>query len=41
MPAILNEGAYGAWLTAPLEKAREFMRAYPTQLLLANPVQKM
>jgi putative SOS response-associated peptidase YedK len=40
MPAILNEGAYGAWLTAPLEKAREFMRAYPTQLLLANPVQK-
>jgi putative SOS response-associated peptidase YedK len=40
MPAILNEGAYGAWLTAPLEKAREFMRAYPTNLLLANPVQK-
>jgi putative SOS response-associated peptidase YedK len=40
MPAILNEGAYGAWLSAPLEKAREFMRAYPTQLLLANPVQK-
>jgi putative SOS response-associated peptidase YedK len=40
MPAILNEGAYGAWLTAPLDKAREFMRAYPTHLLLANPVQK-
>jgi putative SOS response-associated peptidase YedK len=40
MPAILNEGAYGAWLSAPLEKAREFMRAYPAQLLLANPVQK-
>jgi putative SOS response-associated peptidase YedK len=40
MPAILNEGAYGAWLTAPLEKAREFMRAYPANLLLANPVQK-
>jgi putative SOS response-associated peptidase YedK len=40
MPAILNEGAYAAWLSAPLEKAREFMRAYPTQLLLANPVQK-
>lgn len=40
MPAILNEGAYSAWLNAPLEKAREFMRAYPTQLLLANPVQK-
>jgi putative SOS response-associated peptidase YedK len=40
MPAILNEGAYSAWLSAPLEKAREFMRAYPTNLLLANPVQK-
>jgi hypothetical protein len=36
----LNEGAYGAWLNAPLEKAREFMRAYPANLLLANPVQK-
>jgi hypothetical protein len=40
MPAILNEGAYGAWLVAPLDKAREFMRAYPAPLLLANPVQK-
>jgi putative SOS response-associated peptidase YedK len=40
MPAILNEGAYAAWLNAPLEKAREFMRAYPANLLLANPVQK-
>ena len=40
MPAILNEGAYGAWLNAPLDKAREFMRAYPANLLLANPVQK-
>lgn len=40
MPAILNEGAYAAWLSAPLDKAREFMRAYPAHLLLANPVQK-
>jgi putative SOS response-associated peptidase YedK len=40
MPAILNEGAYGAWLNAPLDKAREFMRAYPANLLLSNPVQK-
>jgi putative SOS response-associated peptidase YedK len=40
MPAILNEGAWNAWLTAPLDKAREFMRAYPANLLLANPVQK-
>ena len=40
MPAILNEGAYGAWLNAPIDKAREFKRAYPANLLLANPVQK-
>jgi putative SOS response-associated peptidase YedK len=40
MPAILNEGAYAAWLNAPIDKAREFMRAYPAHLLLANPVQK-
>ncbi|MBP8149611.1 MAG: SOS response-associated peptidase family protein [Limnohabitans sp.] len=40
MPAILNEGAWSAWLSAPLDKAREFMRAYPANLLLANPVQK-
>lgn len=40
MPAILNEGAYSAWLNAPIDKAREFMRAYPAHLLLANPVQK-
>ena len=40
MPAILNEGAYAAWLSAPVDKAREFMRAYPANLLLANPVQK-
>ncbi len=41
MPAILNEGAYSAWMTAPHpEKAREFMRAYSAALLTANPVQK-
>lgn len=40
MPAILNEGAYSAWLSAPVDKAREFMRAYSAALLLANPVQK-
>ena len=39
MPLILNEGAYGAWLRAPLEKAHEFMRAFPAQSLTANPVQ--
>jgi putative SOS response-associated peptidase YedK len=40
MPAVLSEGAYGAWLTARPEKAREFMRAYPANWLTANPVQK-
>ena len=41
MLAILNEGAYGAWLNAPHpEKAREFMRAYPAQGLTANPIEK-
>ncbi|MBS3912063.1 MAG: SOS response-associated peptidase [Hydrogenophaga sp.] len=40
MPAVLNEGAYGAWLTAHPQKAKEFMRAYPANWLTANPVQK-
>ena len=37
MPAILNEGAYDAWLNARVEKAREFMRQYPSNWLTANP----
>ena len=41
MLAILNEGAYGAWLSAAQpEKAREFMRAYPAEGLTANPIEK-
>lgn len=40
MPAILNEGAYDAWLTARPEKAKEFMRQYAANWLLANPVEK-
>jgi len=40
MPAVLNEGAYDAWLTAHPQKAREFLRAYPANWLTANPVQK-
>ena len=40
MLAILNEGAYNAWLAARPENAREFMRAYPANWLTANPVQK-
>ena len=39
MPAILGEGTYDAWLTTRQEKAREFMRAYPANWLLANPVE--
>ena len=40
MLAILNEGSYGAWLNATHpEKAREFMRAYPSEGLTANPVE--
>lgn len=40
MPAVLNEGSYGAWLGAHPEKARAFLRAYPAQSLTANPVEK-
>ena len=40
MPAILNEGAYDAWLTARPDKAKEFMRQYAAQSLLANPVEQ-
>lgn len=40
MPAILGEGSYDAWLKAPVDKAKEFMRAYSATLLTANPVQK-
>lgn len=40
MLAILNEGTYDAWLSARPEKAKEFMRAYPTNWLSANPVEK-
>lgn len=39
MPAILGDGTYDAWLTARQDKAREFMRAYPANWLLANPVE--
>ena len=39
MPVILNEGAYGAWLSVRLEKAKEFMRQYSASWLAANPVE--
>lgn len=40
MPAILNEGAYDAWLNAKVAKAKEFLRPYPAEKLRANPVEK-
>ena len=40
MLAILNEGAFDAWLTARPEKAREFLRACPANWLTANPIEK-
>ena len=40
MPAILNEGAYDAWLNAKVNKAKEFLRPYPAEKLRANPVEK-
>lgn len=39
MPVVLNEGAYGAWLTVRMEKAKEFMRPYSATWLTANPVE--
>ena len=39
MPAVLNEGAYDAWLNVRFEKAKEFMRQYPANWLAANPVE--
>lgn len=39
LPAILNEGAYDAWLMARPDKAKEFLRLYAAERLLANPVE--
>ena len=39
MLAVLNEGAYDAWLSVRVEKAKEFMRQYPANWLAANPVE--
>ncbi len=38
MLAVLNEGAYDAWLSVRVEKAKEFLRPYPANWLTANPV---
>jgi putative SOS response-associated peptidase YedK len=39
MPVLLNPGAYDAWLGVRFEKAKDFMRQYPANWLLANPVE--
>jgi putative SOS response-associated peptidase YedK len=39
MVVVLNEGAYDAWLSVRHEKAKEFMRAYPSNWLAANPAE--
>lgn len=39
MPVVLGEGVQAAWLSAPVAKAKEFLRAYPAQSLTANPVE--
>ncbi|MDB5850706.1 MAG: hypothetical protein JWP29_4458 [Rhodoferax sp.] len=39
MPVVLGEGAFDAWLSVRIEKAREFMRQYPANWLAANPVE--
>ena len=40
MPVILNEGSFDAWLQAPTDKAKEFLRPYAAEKLTANPVEK-
>ena len=40
MLAILGDGARDAWLTAHPDKARELLRPFAAQSLLANPVEK-
>lgn len=35
MVVILNEDAYGKWLTAPASKSMDYMRAYPADGLIA------
>ncbi len=38
MVVILPEGAYGDWLTAPIEATRDFLIAFPSDKLVATPV---
>lgn len=38
MVVILPDGAYEDWLTATVERTREFLLPYPADALIANPV---
>ncbi len=38
MVVILPEGAYGEWLTAPADAARDFLVPYPSDRLVATPM---
>jgi putative SOS response-associated peptidase YedK len=40
MVVILPDGAYEDWLTAPVERTREFLLPYPAEALVATPVPK-
>ena len=35
MVVVLNEDAYGAWLDAPADRSAEFLKPYPSELLVA------
>ncbi len=37
MVVILPDGAYDDWLTAPVERTREFLEPYPADRLIAEP----
>ena len=37
MVVILDEAEYSAWLDAPPERMRSFMRCFPAELLAAEP----
>jgi len=38
MVVILPEGAYRDWLAAPAEQSRDFLRPFPSDMLVARPV---
>ncbi|MGN3705379.1 SOS response-associated peptidase [Achromobacter xylosoxidans] len=38
MVVILPEGAYSDWLAAPAEQSRDFLRPFPSDMLVATPM---